>query len=81
MQVWQPWGGEMATPLGFVAMGFSWVALFLIGRHDKRGWPVGLVGDVFWTAACLDSGILSFIINDITFVVLRIYGWWSWRHK
>ena len=55
--------------------------MFLLTRRDIRSWPVGLVGDFFWTLACLDSGILSFLLNDIAFVCLRVYGWRQWSKQ
>lgn len=77
--MWQPWGGELASELGFIAMVFGWTSMVLMARQNVRAWPVGLVGDLFWTLACLDSGYLSFILNDTAYVALRLYGWWSWR--
>jgi hypothetical protein len=72
MEVWQPFGGELASLLGFIAMPLSWLSLHLIARNRVAGWWWGLVGDVVWLGACLDSGALSFVINDLVFMSIRV---------
>lgn len=77
----QPWGGELANLFGFGGMAFGGLGLWLLGRHDRRGWAVGLVGDAFWLAATLDSGHLSFLLNDLVYTAIRIRGWYKWRNQ
>ena len=75
----QPWGGELADLLGYVAMVFTWLGIWLLARRDTRGWPVAMVGDVVWLAACMDSGHVSFVINDLVIAALHVKGWLYWR--
>ncbi len=69
----------MANELGFAAMLFSWLGVWLIGSRNAEGWWVALIGDVLWFLACWQTGIVSFIINDCVFIFLRLRGWWQWR--
>jgi len=79
MDVWQPWGGELASELGFVAMVLSWLSLWRLAQNDIRGWWAAMVADGFWMAACLDSGVLSFFVNDVICTVLHLYALRKWR--
>jgi len=77
--MWQPWSGELANELGMCGMVFSWTSMILLAKRNRKGWAVGFVGDLFWLGATLDSGVPSFLLNDLVFTAIRVWGWWSWR--
>lgn len=65
----------LANALGFVAMPISMCSLLLIARGRRIGWAIGLVADLLWLAACVASGVYSFMVNEIVFLCIRVYGW------
>src|SRR5271155_5715265 len=54
--------------------------VWLLARQNIWNWPVGLANNALYVAVFLGSGLYGDAGLQIFYIVLGIYGWWTWAH-
>ena len=57
------------------------VNVWLLARQNIWNWPVGLANNALYVAVFLHSGLYGDAGLQGVFIVLAIYGWWTWARK
>ena len=52
--------------------------VWMLARQNIWNWPVGLANNALYVAVFLSSGLYGDAGLQGVFIVLAIYGWWSW---
>ena len=65
--------------LGWAAMSFSLVALYLIGRRNRAGFLSFITANACWILIgwLTTSGAIMF--GNMVFMILNLRGYWNWR--
>jgi len=64
--------------MDWVGTTFILSGLWLIGSKKRIGFPVGIVGCLFWAVYGLQHHILSILVVNIIFVFVNARGWYRW---
>lgn len=68
--------------LSWLGAGLTLASVWLVGRHDWRGWVVGLVAQAVWIVFALrvgDGGLLFVEIALGAIVASNLWHWWKER--
>ena len=57
------------------------VNVWLLARQNIWNWPVGIANNLLYLAVFLRSGLYGDAGLQFVFLVLAIYGWWTWRRR
>lgn len=60
-------------------MGLLYV--FLLGRGDKRGWPIGVLAAFLAVFIYARQHIWGQVALNFGFLLLQFAGWWQWTSK
>jgi nicotinamide mononucleotide transporter len=63
--------------LGFLTGAIN---VWLLARENVWNWPVGLANNALYVAVFLGSGLYGDAGLQVFYIVLGIYGWWTWTH-
>ncbi|MET9880351.1 nicotinamide riboside transporter PnuC [Actinacidiphila glaucinigra] len=77
----QPLFTLLDTPVSWVeVLGFGSGALcvWLVARRHIANWPVGIANNLFFILLFGGAGLYADAALQIVYVVLAVYGWWSW---
>jgi nicotinamide mononucleotide transporter len=56
-------------------------SVLLISRQVVWGWPLGIINVLALAVIYRETKMYANVALQITFLVLSIYGWWSWGRK
>ncbi|MDB6052489.1 MAG: PnuC protein [Verrucomicrobiales bacterium] len=59
-----------------MVMGF--VSTYYLGKHKKRGFLLGLIGNLSWIAFGVISGSYASLAANVIYVVMNIQAWRKW---
>lgn len=68
---------DFAGHLAYIAL---CVGLILLGREDRRGFPLRAAGELTWVVLGWQIGASSIVTWGLVFVVVEAYGWRRWGH-
>ncbi|MFN7140469.1 MAG: nicotinamide mononucleotide transporter [Limisphaerales bacterium] len=55
------------------------LSLYYLGKQKKRGFLLGLVGNVCWMAFGIMTQSLANICSNLVYMAFNIHGWRQWR--
>jgi nicotinamide mononucleotide transporter len=61
--------------LGF---GSGALCVWLVARRHVANWPIGIANNVFFLLLFAASGLYADAWLQVVYIVLALYGWWSW---
>jgi nicotinamide mononucleotide transporter len=64
-----------AELIGFIS---GAVTVWLVARTNAWNWPIGIVNSLFFLLLFASVGLFADSGLQVVFVVLGVYGWWSW---
>jgi nicotinamide mononucleotide transporter len=56
-------------------------SVFLISRQSVWGWPLGIVNVIALAVIYLETKMYANVALQIAFLIVNIYGWWSWGKR
>ena len=62
----------------WVAMLFTFVAIYLLGNKSRAGFPTMMCGNACWVAIGLLSGSIAMVIANVVFFLMNVRGWVKW---
>ncbi len=71
---WQKWFEFVATITGIICV-------YLQTKEKSWAWPFGIVSVSLLSIIFYNNKLLSDFILHIIFLILNIYGWWSWSNR
>src|SRR5690606_15033282 len=70
---------DVRTTWEIVAVALGVVYVLLAARPHVACWPFGIVGSAITAVLMVDARLYSDAILSVAYVVLGIWGWWSWN--
>jgi len=67
--------------LGHIGYCFLALGTLLVARKIMIGWPLRMIGEVFWAIAGFMLALSSIWFWCILFLCLDVYGYYSWNKK
>ncbi|MFD3728230.1 nicotinamide riboside transporter PnuC [Streptomyces sp. NPDC058671] len=71
------------TPVSWTeVLGFGSGALcvWLVARQHLANWPIGIANNLFFVLLFTQAGLYADAGLQIVFIILAVYGWWTWTH-
>lgn len=69
------WHTDAVEILGFIT---GALCVWLLARQHIWNWPIGIANNVFYVVVFLRSGLFGDAGLQVVYIVLAIYGWWTW---
>lgn len=66
------------TILQWLASALTLLSLWLIGKHDERGWITNGTGSVLWVLYAYQTSQWGLLVLNIVFVVAAAQGYLHW---
>lgn len=66
------------TPLTGVASALLFIGLWMLGRKIRAGFLFSLAGEVLWTVAAVERGMLDLAAVCFVFGLMAVLNWRSW---
>ena len=54
------------------------LCVWLVARQNPWNWPIGILNNVAFLVLFATSGLYADSGLQVVFMVLAVYGWWSW---
>jgi nicotinamide mononucleotide transporter len=54
--------------------------LLLAIRQNSLCWPAAIVGSAIYVWLMFDAALYMESLLQVFYIVIAVYGWWSWRH-
>jgi nicotinamide mononucleotide transporter len=71
------WHTDAVEILGFIT---GALCVWLLARQNIWNWPIGIANNVFYVVVFLRSGLFGDAGLQVVYIVLAIYGWWTWAY-
>ena len=55
--------------------------VWLLARQNLWNWPVGLANNALYLVVFLESGLYGDAGLQVVYMVLGLYGWWTWTRR
>ncbi len=68
----------MLDLFGFISYGLIFYGLYLIGRQEKSGWAVKLLGDSGWVFIGWKLGMASIYGPEFAIAMMDVYFIYKW---
>jgi hypothetical protein len=62
----------------WLAMVFTFVAIFLLGNKSRRGFVLMMTGNACWIVIGALSGSIAMVIANLVFLVMNARAWTKW---
>jgi len=66
-----------AELLGFIT---GALCVWMVARQNIWNWPLGILNNLFFLLLFWTTGLYADSGLQIVYILLAIYGWWSWLH-
>ena len=66
--------------LDWMAMSFSLLALYLIGRKNRLGFLSFITANACWIFIGWLTMSGAIMVGNVVFLVLNLRGYWNWRN-
>jgi nicotinamide riboside transporter PnuC len=67
--------------LDWAGMVFAFVSLYYIGKQRKRGFLIGIGGNIAWLGFAILAESLANLLANIIYIALNCRGFWKWKHE
>lgn len=64
-----------AEVIGFVT---GALCVWLVARQHVLNWPIGIANNLVWIVLFAESGLFADSMLQVVYIVLAIFGWWTW---
>lgn len=64
--------------MGWVGSGCVLTGMLLIGRKNRFGFLLGVLGEVFWFTRGYRAGEIDLMGLAMVFVAMNGWNWWKW---
>jgi nicotinamide riboside transporter PnuC len=65
----------------WVGIIFSMLSTYYLGKKRKRGFLLGIVGNLAFVAFGFMAGSLANVAANGTYLFLNARGWWKWKEE
>jgi len=72
--------GQTTSALEVAAFVSGLLSVWLTQRLNVWNWPAGIVSVACFAWLFFDASLYAAAALQLVFIVLCIYGWWSWSH-
>ena len=62
----------------WIAMTFTFVAIYLLGNQSKAGFVTMMCGNSCWVAVGFMTSSVAMIIANVVFLLMNARGWMKW---
>ncbi len=66
---------------GFLGSGLILIGMWFIGKKNRFGFVLGLIGEGCWFYRGIQTGLMDLFILSSVFAVMHIYNFWQWSVK
>jgi len=66
--------------MSWIAAIITLFAKYLVGRKDKWGHAIHIIGEFVWIIVALQTKIYGLMLIAVPTVILSVYNFWKW-HK
>lgn len=65
----------------WLGMIFATASLYYLGKRKKRGFLLGLLGNVAWMAFGIMTSSVANICSNLVYMGFNIHAWRKWKKK
>ena len=62
----------------WVAMAFTFVAIYLLGNKSRAGFVTMMCGNACWVVIGVLTGSIAMVIANAVFLAMNARGWYRW---
>lgn len=72
-------GAAVTGPVPWVAAVTGWVAMWLCGRQDRRGWLLSVAASLLWLGVNASLGVWAGVAASGIAAAIGVRNWLTWR--
>jgi nicotinamide riboside transporter PnuC len=65
----------------WVGICFSMLSTYYLGKKRKRGFILGMIGNVAFVVFGVMAGSAANVVANGTYLILNARGWWKWKEE